>query len=151
MLGLSLLLAVTGCPVAGMHRPAVDFTASAAPAAVRTGDTLRLVARLRNPSDAPLVMEFATSCPVHFYVQGGDRRILEPEGGTWRCTAVQTRVALAPGEQREYRHVWPVRAGSAPDTLTVYSILEDHHLVKGGDREFKAGHRSNEVAVVRAP
>jgi len=40
--------------------------------------------------------------------------------------------------------------GVAPDTLTVYSILEEHHLVRGGDRWFMAGHRSNEVTVLRA-
>lgn len=133
-----------------MHRLSVDFTVAAAPATVRAGDTLRLVARLRNPSGQPVVMEFDSSCPVRFYVRGADHRVVEPEGGTWRCEPGATRVSLAPGEEREYTHAWPVR-GVAPDTLTVYSVLEEHHLVQGDDRSFRAGHRSNEVTVVRAP
>lgn len=143
-LPLAALLLLSACPVAGMHVPALAFTVAAAPAEVRPGDTLRLTATLENESESPVTLEFATRCGVTFHVRAPDHRVMEPAGAP-RCEGPGERMELAPGASRVLEHGWPVPPDLGPGEYHAYFTVAEHDAVAGGEREFKAGHRSNEV------
>jgi Intracellular proteinase inhibitor len=142
------VVALAACPTARMHVPAVDFTVAAAPASVRPGGTLRLVATVGNPTSDTLAMEFGDACTVSFYVRAeATDAVVEPAGGMWPCEGPARTVRLAPGASERFEHAWAVADTAAAGDYTAYAVLSEHHLTVDGEREYKGGDRSNEVAV----
>ena len=147
----SLLLAA--CPVAGMHQPAVVLRLDAAPQSVVQGDSLHLLAAVTNPGSDTLRLEFDGDCVVSFYVRAdADQSLVEPAGGEPpRCDGAARTLVLAPGAAERVRHAWVARAPGGTGAFTAYAILGEHHLRRGGERDFKSAHRSNEVPVQVRP
>jgi hypothetical protein len=145
LLAASTLL-LAACPVAGMHRLSGDFLLSVSPDAPMPGDTLRLYAVLANPGADTLRLEFDGDCMVSFYLRSDpDGAIVEPAGEP-RCGPAIETVVLAPEQGRRFEHHWIVPA-TAPHAYTAYAILGEHYVLRGGDRDYKAGHRSNEIPI----
>jgi hypothetical protein len=129
-----------------MHVPAVGFTLAASRPALAPGDTLHLVATLANPGRDTLRLEFADGCALTHYVRSEpDRAIVEPVYEPRTCRRDPWIVVLPPEATRSFAHAWVTPAEGG--TFTAYAVLHEHHAVRAGEREFKAGHRSNEVAV----
>jgi len=144
----TLLLAA--CPVAGIHVLAGDLALAVTPAAPLPGDTVRMFATLANPGVDTLRLAFDGDCVVTFHVRSDpDGAIVEPAGEP-PCGSVSTTVVVAPGAARAFEHRWIVPA-AAPHAYTAYAILGEHHVPRDGGRDFKAGHRSNEIAIQVRP
>ncbi len=149
LLAASTLL-LTACPVAGLHVLAGNFALAVSPAAPAPGDTVRMFATLANPGDDTLRLAFEGDCVVTFYVRSDpDGAIVDPAGEP-ACESVSETVVLAPGGARAFEHRW-IAPAAAPHAYTAYAILGEHYVLREGDRDFKAGHRSNEVAIQVAP
>ncbi|HEX2093593.1 MAG TPA: hypothetical protein VHG28_14400 [Longimicrobiaceae bacterium] len=151
-LALATLL-LTACPTAGMHRLDVGFTLAAEPVAATPGDTVLLTAAVTNTADEPVTLEFGGACRLVFYVVDAEGRAVHPRGERSRCAVVGAPAApplrLQPGETWRETGTWIVRdAAGRPlpeGDYTAYVILEEHYLVRGGRRDLKLAHRSNEV------
>jgi hypothetical protein len=144
----TLLLAA--CPVAGMHVLAGDFTLAVSPAAPLPGDTVRMIVTVGNPGNDTLRLAFDADCVVTFYVRSDpDGAVLEP-GAEPRCGEVRETIVLAPGAARPFEHHW-ITPAAAPHAYTAYAILGEHYVLRDGDRDYKAGHRSNEVPIQVRP
>jgi hypothetical protein len=144
----TLLLAA--CPVAGMHALAGDFMLSVSPDAPTPGDTLRMYAVLANPGTDTLRLEFDGDCMVSFYLRSDPGGAIVEPAGEPGCESVAETVVLAPEQGRHFEQQWIVPA-DAPHAYTAYAILGEHYVVRDGDRDYKAGHRSNEIAVQVRP
>lgn len=149
---LAIAPLLAACPVAGMHAPAVEVRLAAAPARdFAPGDTVRLTAEVRNPGRDTLRMRFDAGCPVLFFVRAeSDQRVVEPPDGVERCEGTRRELVLAPGNAETFTHAWVPGADLPPGAYTAYAIFEEHHLIRGGDRSYKAAHRSNEAALQMA-
>lgn len=133
----------------------MELALATAPAQVIAGDTVRLAATVTNQADEAVELAFGADCVVEFFVRAEDHRIVEP-GGEWPCRRGAPRtLRLAPDESVRYEHAWIAGASPGgqpgPGTYTAYAILDEHHLMRAGRREFKSGHRSNEVEIRVAP
>jgi hypothetical protein len=131
-----------------MHLATVEVALAAAPAEVRPGDTLRLTATMRNPTPDTLRMEFAGACPVAFYVRSdSSSAVVEPPDGVAKCDGPARTLTLAPGASERFTHAWTPADGATPGAYTAYAVTGEHHLVRGREREYRVGRRSNEVPV----
>jgi hypothetical protein len=149
LLAASTLL-LAACPVAGIHVLAGDFVLAVTPAAPVPGDTVRMFATLVNPGADTLRLAFEGDCVMSFYVRSDpDGAVVEPTSEP-ACGSVSETVVLAPGATRAIEHRWIVPA-AAPHAYTAYAILGEHYVLRDGDRDFKAGHRSNEIAIQVRP
>lgn len=148
LLAASTLL-LAACPLAGMHVPGGDFALAVATTDLAPGDSLRMTATLTNPGADTLRLAFDGGCVVTFYVRSDpDGAVVEPAEEP-RCTGRDT-VVLARGGAWRLEHAWIVPA-AAPHPYTAYAILGEHYVLRGDERDFKAGHRSNEIALQVRP
>jgi hypothetical protein len=92
----------------------VELRAEALPAAVRSGDTVRLLAVLTNPTAARVDLNRGCGPPVLFEVTtpGGAREYPVPLDGAFTCPLLDEH-ALEPGETDTVAVAWraPARAG----------------------------------------
>ena len=143
------LLALAACPTARSHVPDVEVRVTAAPDEARAGDdTVRLTATVRNRSRETLRMELTDrwACMVSFYVRREDTRaVVEPADGIARCEGEPYLLTLTPGESRRFRHEWTPADSLPPGAYTAYAVFSEHHLIRADRREYRAGHRTNEV------
>ena len=75
------------------------FRATISRNVIAVGDTALLRFELKNPRPVAVTLTFGSGCPTLPYITRGDE-IVYPSGGGWMCTAVVTRLELAPGESR---------------------------------------------------
>ena len=145
-----LLVLLAACPTAGMHRLAVDFHLTASPGAA-PGERLRMAAKIQNTSAERMEMDFGGACVMQIYVVGPDMRAVHRAPESDRCEPAGPPIVLEPGASWSCESVWTVPDSLPAGRYTAYAVLEEHHLVRGGRRQFKAGHRSNEVPVRIGP
>lgn len=150
LLAASTLL-LAACPVAGMHVPAGDFALAVATTDLAPRDSLRMTATLANPGADTLRLAFDGDCVVTFYLRSEpDQAVIEP-GGDPPCGRLPPEtILIAPGETRRFEHEW-IAPAAAPHGYTAYAILGEHDVLRGDERDFKAGHRSNEIAIQVRP
>ncbi len=108
------------------------------------GETMRMVAYLKNPTGEPLRMEFVDQCQVEIYVQGPDRTVLHPPGGGASCVGAPSALEIAPHDSVRYEDDWMPTTAVLGDHI-VYAVLWPYHVPRDAERFAREGHRSNIV------
>jgi hypothetical protein len=140
-----LALMLAGCPTAGMHTSELPVRLTVVPGdTLVSGDSLRMTAYLRNPGRQPVRLEFESQCQVEFYVHAPDKTVLHPPGGGTTCIRAPSVVELPAGDSLRFTASWTATTSNA-GPHTAYAVLWEHHVPRGGERRFEAGHRSNIV------
>jgi hypothetical protein len=111
---------------------------------IAPGDSLRMIAYLKNPGRAPVRLEFDSQCQVEFYVHAPDKTVLYPPGSGTTCIRAPTVLEIPPGDSVRYTSEWmATSATSGPHTA--YAVLWEHNVPRGEERVYDPGHRSNIV------
>jgi hypothetical protein len=146
-----LALSLAACPTAGSHTADLPVRLLITPSdTLANGDSLRMTAFLHNPGREPVRLEFDTQCQVEFYVHAPDKTVVHPPGGGTTCIRAPSVVELAAGDSVRFGASWTATSTNA-GPYTAYAVLWEHHVPRGGERRYEAGHRSNIVQFEVAP
>jgi hypothetical protein len=104
---------------AGAEARGLLLSVEASPAEAAPGDTVRIVARLRNQNPREVRLRFGSGCQILPYVEDAAGQVVEPQGGGWFCTAALTSIRLGAGQTETRSFYWTGQrvVGQEPGTF----------------------------------
>jgi len=100
------------------------LSVDASPREIAPGDTVRIVARLRNTNTRPVTLNFTGGCQILYFVEDAAGRPVEPKEGSWGCTAALTSLRLGAGQTEERTFFWLGQRVVGYDQTTWRPIME---------------------------
>lgn len=108
---------------------------------ISPGDTLRLVARLKNTNAYKVRLNFSSGCQILLYIEDASGNTVEPQGGAWGCTQALTAIEIGAGQTDTRIFTWtgqrtrydpatwqPIRDPLPPGEYRTHVILVDSEL-----------------------
>lgn len=105
-----LLLFLAGCvekaDIPTVPEQILPFTISLSSSTITRGQSTTISVTLTNNQDFDVQMSFPTSCQARLFIRDVQGAYVTPPNGNHNCAAVQTFLALAPGESRTFAYQW---------------------------------------------
>jgi hypothetical protein len=108
---------------------------------ISPGDTLRLVARLKNTNAHGVTLNFSSGCQILLYIEDAAGAVIEPQGGAWGCYQALTSIQIDAGQTETRIFTWtgqhmrydpatwqPIRDPLPPGQYRAHVILVDSEL-----------------------